>query len=289
MKKAVAVRDRKDVRKGATGRNRKDVEKAAAGQKRKEARKAAAGGKDYRRYRVGVKDICICLAEAAGLSTAVAWLFYRSAWGMLSMVVVFPFILVSYRGKAVKKQQLRLRGQFKECIRVITASLYSGYSVENAFWEAEKELVQLLGARADMCQELHLINQQIRLNIPVETLLRNLADRSGVEEIAGFGQVFGYAKRSGGDFVRILKDTTRRISEKAGLEQELQIMVASRQLEQKIMNVIPLGILLFVELSSPGFLDMMYVGILGRTVMSICLAVYGAAYLISEKIADIKI
>ena len=250
---------------------------------------SVADRKDYRKYRVEAKDIFVCSIEAIGLSVAIAWLFYRSIWGMLSLLVVLPFILVSYRGKAIKKQQLKLREQFKECIRVVTASLYSGYSVENAFQEAEKELTQLLGARADMCRELRLINQQIRLNIPVETLLRNLADRSGVEEIARFGQVFGHAKRSGSDFIRILKDTTRRISEKAQLEQELQIMVASRQLEQKIMNVIPLGILFFVELTSPGFLDMMYAGVLGRTVMSICLAVYGAAYLISGKIVDIRI
>ena len=205
------------------------------------------------------------------------------------MIIVLPFTFVSYKRRAVKKQQLMLREQFKECIRVVTASLYSGYSVENAFREAEKELVHLLGERADMCQELRVINQQIRLNMPVESLLRDLAERSGVEEISGFGQVFGYAKRNGSDFVRILKDTTLRISEKAGLEQELQIMVASRQLEQKIMNVIPLGILFFVQLSSPGFLDIMYAGALGRTIMSICLVVYGVAYLISEKIVDIRI
>ncbi len=245
--------------------------------------------KDYRKYRVTGKDIAICLVQAAGLSAAVGWLFYRSIWGIFSVIIVLPFVLVSYRRRAVKKQQLMLREQFKECIRVVTASLYSGYSVENAFREAEKELVHLLGERADMCQELRVINQQIRLNMPVESLLRDLAERSGVEEISGFGQVFGYAKRNGSDFVRILKDTTLRISEKAGLEQELQIMVASRQLEQKIMNVIPLGILFFVQLSSPGFLDIMYAGALGRTIMSICLVVYGVAYLISGRIVDIRI
>ena len=248
-----------------------------------------AEGKDYRRYRAGPKDILICLARGIGLSVAVAWLFYRSPWGMLSMIVVLPFLYVGYRRKAVRKQQLLLRQQFKECIRVVTASLYSGYSVENAFREAEKELVQLLGERADMCRELHVINQQMKLNIPVTELLSDLADRSGVEEISGFAQVFGYAKQNGSDFIRILKDTTRRISEKAELEQELQIMVAAKQMEQKIMNVIPMGILFFVELTSPGFLDIMYAGVLGRTVMSVCLIVYGAAYLISGKIVDFRI
>ena len=277
-----------------TGKGREGDRMLGAGGRACKQGKAAAGRntkemKDYRKYRVTGKDIAICLVQAAGLSAAVGWLFYRSIWGIFSVIIVLPFVLVSYRRRAVKKQQLMLREQFKECIRVVTASLYSGYSVENAFREAEKELVHLLGERADMCQELRVINQQIRLNMPEESLLRDLAERSGVEEISGFGQVFGYAKRNGSDFVRILKDTTLRISEKAGLEQELQIMVASRQLEQKIMNVIPLGILFFVQLSSPGFLDIMYAGALGRTIMSICLVVYGVAYLISGRIVDIRI
>lgn len=246
-------------------------------------------GKDYRKYRIGPGDVLICLARGIGLSAAVAWLFYRSIWGMLSGIVVLPFLYVDYRRRAVRKQQLLLRQQFKECIRVVTASLYSGYSVENAFQEAEKELIHLLGVQADMCRELHVINQQMKLNMTVTELLCDLADRSGVEEILGFAQVFGYAKQNGSDFIRILKDTTRRISEKAELEQELQLMVASRQMEQKVMNVIPLGILFFVELTSPGFLDMMYAGGLGRTIMSICLVVYGAAYLISGKIVDFQI
>lgn len=253
------------------------------------AEKQVITGKDYRRYRMGPKDMLVCVGKGVALSTAIAWLFYRSLWGML----VFPAVLfLMYRERkraGIKEQQQALREQFKECIRSVTASMYSGYSVENAFVEAEKELVHLLGEEAVMCRELQFMNQQIRLNIPAEQLLQNLADRSGVEEIFGFGQVFGYAKRSGSDFARILKDTADRIAEKAELEKELQAMTAARRLEQKIMNVIPMGILFFVDITSPGFLQIMYSGSFGRTVMSILLLVYAGAWLLSGKIVDIRI
>ena len=219
----------------------------------------------------------------------IAWLFYRSPWGMIVMPAVWLLFCHRRKREGIKKQQQRLRNHFKECIRVVAASLYSGYSVENAFSEAEKELVQLLGKQEDMCRELHRINQQIKLNIPVETLLSDLADRSGVEEIFGFGQVFAYAKRSGSDFARILKDTSDRIVEKAELERELAAMVAAKQLEQRIMNVIPLGILFFVELTSPGFLQVMYTGLSGRAIMTVFLIMYAGAYLLSGKIVDIRI
>ena len=140
-----------------------------------------------------------------------------------------------------------------------------------------------------MCRELQVINQQLRLNVPVEELLQNLADRSGVEEIYSFGQVFGYAKRNGSDFLHVLKDTSQRIADKIDLEREITTMVAAKRLEQKIMNVIPMGILLFVDITSPGFLDIMYTGMAGRVIMSVCLLVYGAAYLLSGRIVDIRV
>lgn len=172
---------------------------------------------------------------------------------------------------------------------MVTTSLYAGYSIENAFLEAEKELTHLLGSQADMCVELRYINQQVRLNVPVEKLIQNLAERSGVEEILNFGQVFGYARRSGSDFPRILKDTTDRITRKVELEQELQALVAAKRLEQKIMNVIPMGILLFVEMTSPGFLEIMYTSLFGRVIMTIFLLVYAGAYFLSEKLVNIKV
>ena len=55
------------------------------------------------------------------------------------------------------------------------------------------------------------------------------------------------------------------------------------------MNLIPLGILLFVRLTNPGFLDVMYSTWMGRGMMTACLILYGGAFLLAERIADIKV
>lgn len=244
---------------------------------------------DYRSYSMKGRDIAMCGGGALILSVLIAWLFYHSLAGIAVFVVIAPMAYQLQKQEKTSMRQGELRNQFKECIRVVTASMHVGYSVENAFGEAERELVQLLGSQADMCRELHVINQQIRLNVPIEKLLGHLAVRSGVEEVFSFGQVFGYAKRNGSDFLRILQDTVERITQKAELEQEIQAMVAAKQLEQRIMNVIPLGILFLIDLTSPEFLEMMYTGMFGRICMTIVLLFYGGAYLLSRKIVDIRI
>ncbi len=219
----------------------------------------------------------------------IAFLFYESAAGLLVVLAVFPAALVRVRHSSCEQQQRELKRQFKECIRVLTASLYAGYSVENAFGAAQKELEQLLGDQADMCRELRQINGQLKLNIPVDGLIESLAWRSGVEEIATFGQVFAYARHNGSNFTRILRDASERITDKLELEREIQTMIAAKQMEQRIMNLIPLGILLFVRLTNPGFLDVMYSTWMGRGMMTACLILYGGAFLLAERIADIKV
>lgn len=245
--------------------------------------------KDYRSYRLTRADLGRCLALSAGLSGLIAFLFYNNVKGFLVILLIFPLSLVRQRHRGCMQQQRELKLQFKECIRVLTASLYAGYSVENAFGAAQTELEQLLGAQSDMCKELRQMNGQLQLNIPVENLIESLAWRSGVEEIFTFGQVFAYARHNGSNFTRILKDASERIGDKLELEREIQTMIAAKQLEQRIMNLIPMGILLFVRVTNPGFLDVMYTAWIGRGVMSVCLVIYGGAFLLAERIVDIKV
>ena len=49
------------------------------------------------------------------------------------------------------------------------------------------------------------------------------------------------------------------------------------------MNVVPLVILLYLNLTSPGYFDVLYGNVSGICIMSVCLLVYLAAYALSEQ------
>ena len=66
-------------------------------------------------------------------------------------------------------------------------------------------------------------------------------------------------------------------------------MTASRQFEQKIMNLLPFFIILYIDITSPGFFDLMYTTGIGRILMTGCLVVYGLAIWIAGRILDIKV
>ena len=79
------------------------------------------------------------------------------------------------------------------------------------------------------------------------------------------------------------------ISEKIQVKRDIQTILASRQFEQKVMNLVPIFILFYIEVTSPGFFSPMYQNPAGICIMTICLAVYLAAYVLSRKIVAIEV
>ena len=129
----------------------------------------------------------------------------------------------------------------------------------------------------------------LRLNRTVESVFLDLGGRSGLEDVNNFAQVFAAAKRSGGDLVEIISHTAGVIRDKVQVEEEIHTMTASKAFEQKIMSLVPVLIVLYIDLTSPGFFDIMYRTMAGRLVMSGCLAVYGSSLLLARRILQVEI
>lgn len=205
---------------------------------------------------------------------------------MLPLGLCYPV----YERRRLKQRRLtELADQFKEAMVVLAASLGAGFSVENALVVSRDELVVLYGEDGMIVREFSRMIQQIRTNQPVERVLEDFADRTGLEDIRSLSEVFSVAKRSGGDLGGIMRRTAEVIRDKMQVKEEIRTMTASKQFEQKIMNLIPFFIVFYVESSSPGFFDQMYRTTLGRVLMSGCLAAYVVSFLLTRKILDIEV
>ena len=137
-------------------------------------------------------------------------------------------------------------------------------------------------------RELDEINHSVALNLPIEKLLDQFADRSGNADIMSFAEVFAFAKRSGGNFASIIEDTTEHMRARHDTEREIQILVASRKLEQRVMNVVPLFILAYLKLTSGDFLASLYGNLFGVFFMTGCLVAYGITIFLADRILDIQ-
>lgn len=244
---------------------------------------------DYRQYAFSWKERVRMLTEYLALSGGFAYLFYRSWLVMAVLWIFYPVYRKRKKNKMIQKRQDILCRQFKDSIQCVAASMAAGYSIENAFREAYAEIRLQYGAHALMTEELRYMVSCLSLNIPLDQLLYDFANRSGLEDVRSFCEVFVFAKRSGGDFIQIIRMTAARISEKNELMEAIQTEISGKRMEQKIMNLMPLFILLYVDVSFGGYLDGLYHNALGVFVMTVCLAVYLAAYLMSEKIMAVQV
>lgn len=228
-------------------------------------------------------------AAGVGACGAVSYIFYRS---ILSFLFLFPLGLLYplfHKKELCRRRKEQLKSQFKEGVLVLAAFLSAGYSVENALKASVNELILLYGSHGMLAGEFTWMAKQISLNSTAEQVFEDFARRSGIEEIQSFSQVFGAAKRSGGELISIMNQTADSIRDKIQVYEEIRTMTASRQLEQKIMNLLPFFIILYIDMTSSGFFDLMYTTMLGRALMTVCLAVYILAIWLAKRILDINI
>lgn len=179
--------------------------------------------------------------------------------------------------------------QFKDAILSLSACLTAGYSVENAFAEALRETNRIYGKESMISKEIRLILYKTRLNRTMEEALMNFADRSGLEDVKSFVDVFLEARASGGELMKIIARTAEIISEKIRIRQEIMTSTTSRRLEQNIMSAIPIGIVFYLEVTSRGFFDVLYETIIGRMITTGCLLAYLGAMIWGRKILDIVV
>ncbi len=242
--------------------------------------------KDYNKYIWSTREFVIEISKAIGIVVLLSWFFYRSIWAVLPI----SFLGVLYWKKSINENvqanRKKLIVQFQECILSVTASLDVGYSIENAFLESYSDMQMLFGKNSFICQELQLIKRGLIINITLEELLTSFGQRSNVLEIEEFAEVFAIAKRNGGSIPEIIKTSAEIISQKNKAEESISTLIASRRLEQNIMNFMPFGICIYVGVGNPGYFDGLYHNFFGVCLMSGCLMAYTIAYYLSNRILE---
>ena len=240
--------------------------------------------RDYSRYSWKRGEMAATLLLSAAVTVFFAIFFYRSIIAVLPMSAIGIFCFCSIRQKKTDKAKKELTVQFRECILSVAASLRAGYSVENAFRECRQDMVLLYGEDALICGELDYIRRGLDINIVLEELLADLAERSDCPEIREFAQIFALAKRNGGSLPDIIRGSAALIGQKIDLQQEIATMLSGKQMEQNIMKLMPFGILLYISLTNRGYFDVLYHNWQGAALMTGCLGVYLLAYVMGERI-----
>ena len=224
--------------------------------------------KDYRTYHFTAKETAKYLLEGVAVCAAADYLFYQSLPVLLFMLPVPVIFLKIQKKKCIARQQRNLNYQFRDALTSMNVLYEKG---------------------SDILEEFRYIESQLRLSVPVEELFLDFGKRSGVEDIENFAAVFYTAKRTGGDMTQMIQKVARMLGDKIEVKKEIEATLAAKKSEQMVMSVMPAGIICYLKLTSPGFLDVLYGNPFGICAMTVCMVIYGLSYWLGVKIVDIEV
>ena len=243
--------------------------------------------KDYQIYQLNRKERLGAVLEGMVLNAIVSYLFYNTWIAMIPGVLIVWVYIRDKKHVLMRKRLYRIREEFKEFLDALIAALQTGKSMENAFAEALKDTWEYVEKNTEFVLEMKYLCKSITLGESLEKLLKDFAQRSCLEELEYFAEVFQVGKRSGGNIVGIMRNTIWMLQEKMEAEAEIYAVLAEKRLEFQVMSVIPLGIILYLRIGAGNLLESLYQNGVGIVVMTGCLLVYGGCYLYGKRLLEI--
>ncbi len=128
------------------------------------------------------------------------------AFGGLAIGYVLPGMALA---RMAKKRQHRIRLSLPDALDLLVVSVEAGLGLDQALQRVAEELDR---AHPELCDELRLINLELRAGKARAEALRNLADRTGVDDLSSLAAMLIQTDKFGTSVARSLRvhsDTLR--------------------------------------------------------------------------------
>lgn len=244
---------------------------------------------DYREYHFTCGEWVVCWTQMTVAALLLNYLCYRSWWAFLGMIPGGIWYVKWKKREKAEKRRKRLYYHFQDALHGFQTAVRAGYSMEHAVRECRKELEQIYGKEEDLVKELLYMERQMQVGVPLEKLFMDLGKRSDVEDIQNFGEIFLISRKSGGNLSAIMEKMARVLGEKIRVQREIEVCISGKRMEQMIMSLMPGAMILYMQLTSQGFMDVLYHNVAGIVVMTVCLGIYCLSFWMGRKIVRISV
>lgn len=212
-------------------------------------------------------DICSYI-----LAGAFTFLFYKNIWISLIGGMIGVLFEEEYASYVNEKRNKMMLLQFKDLLYSISSSMATGRYMIEALKEGKTYISMIYGDDASLVKELQRINTAIYDNhSDEEKVLIDFAVRTQIEDIKDFIDVYLTTRATGGDIQKVISRASIVIIDKMQIQREVETIMAQKQLEARIVALIPIFIILFLNIFSPEYLMPMYTTIVGRVIMTLSL------------------
>lgn len=259
---------------------------------------------NYRVYRMKAREKMLYFILALVIGGVVGLVFYANLFMVdgeptvatyISNTVVFFGVGMFAATKFLPMREAQLRDkrknilnlQFREMLAALATAFSAGENLLGAFQSAYNEMILQFGENNYISLEVKEIVGGMNSNVPLEKLLKNFADRSGLEDIENFSNIISICYQKGGNMRELVRNTYDLIGDKITINEEIKTKLTSNKMQQNFMSVIPIVLIGYLRVSSSSFAQS-FASFTGVITMTIAVAIFMGAYKYGKKITDIK-
>lgn len=261
---------------------------------------------NYKVYYMSIAEKIFYFLIAFVIGAACGYLFYggigKDEFGeptklTIILNIAIPTIVGSIAGymflpirvnQIIEKRQRMIKTQFRDMLESLSTSLSAGKNVTDAFLNVQQDLAMQYDEDAFIQNELKVIISGIRNNQDIEVLLYDFGRRTGVKDIVMFASIFRISYRKGGNIKEIIKNTNDIMREKFDIQEDIETGMTSGKQELNIMMIMPVVMIGMFKSVSPDF-GANFSTPVGVAATTVSIVIYAIAYLIGNKIMDIKV
>lgn len=245
---------------------------------------------NYDKYILDKRENVKYYMTAGAALLFIGYVFYSNVYISAALVFLSIPLKKLYVKLKIKIRRDVLRQQFRDLLYSLSASVSAGRQMWEAIIESRGNLSLMYSKQEPIMAELEQMGKSIEESrLTDEQLLKDFAYRSGIEEIINFAEVYATCRTTGADVAAMISKASEILMDKMTIDREISTITAQKKAESKIISAMPIIIIIFLNVVSPGYLDNLYHTLLGRFIMTAALMTMGVSYYVMNKIVEVKV
>src|SRR5438874_3515144 len=200
------------------------------------------------------------------------------------LAAVGGFFAPSAAVRFYRKRRIKLfNTQLTEALQQMSNALRAGLTFQQAMDQVGRE------SNAPLRQEFGLFTKEVKLGVPVEEALVNMAARVGSEDLELVATSTNIARGLGGNMAEMFETIAATIRERFRLEGKIAALTSQGKMQGWVVVSLPLWIGLFFNWYRPDLMEPMFENAYGYILISVILLLETIGFLLIRRIVAIDV
>jgi tight adherence protein B len=242
---------------------------------------------EYLAFRAAAIMIAVAVCWALGATILPA---LKNPWAFVAAVIIGYYVPIWYVHRRQNKRLQAFNDGLADTVTLIANSLRAGSSFLQSLEMVTRE------AHPPISTEFARVVREVSIGLSLDQALTNLNGRVRSADLDLLATAIAIQYQVGGNLAEILDTIAETIRERVRIKGEIRTLTAQQRLSGYIVGFLPIGLLLFLFVAAPKFINPMFqqppgiFGIpLGVILLGIAGIMMGIGFLLIRRIVNIEV